>query len=402
MDNKTKLPEKIQSFSHLPHRRWQDATSIAQPLYSPRWRWSPPVAFAPPVIGGAPQAHPLDILGVLDPPGTAASPLCAFPNAFIDAIEHATQTFGAPPFAVLLAVLAAYEADLPEEARLNPAAAPILVGSFGPGAAAARRAAMAVYPKASRHIVELYAVRGAPGQSDDDPLRMGIWPILCPAYLPKSLSTPPPTVRPFTPTDLRSASSARWATGRATCNQRQLLASICGDDAESTFLPPDARHWITALPRLMDRLGFVLTVLTSSGDHLRMVKHFDPSAKFRVLDEMAETACELALVARIHLIAFYARIRPAPTGRVHRAAAALLRHRQKSVSPTTLTSAITDADLRDLVAAGWLDPNEDDAPGGGRHGYAPTDALQRIGAAELPRKRPSRPQPICVVSDCAY
>jgi hypothetical protein len=149
----------------------------------------------------------------------------------------------------------------------------------------------------------------------------------------------------------------------------------------------------------MDRLGLALTLLTSSGDHLGMVRCIEPTAKFSVLDEIAETACELALVARIHLIAFYARIRPASTGGVHRAAAALLRHRKKSLSPTTLTSGVTDADLRDLVAAGWLDPIEDEAPLGGRRGYTPTDALRRIGALELPRKLPSRPKPICILCE---
>ena len=35
-------------------------------------------------------------------------------------------------------------------------------------------------------------------------------------------------------------------------------------------------------------------------------------------EEMAETAFELTMIARTHLIAFYARIRPFRTGPVHR------------------------------------------------------------------------------------
>lgn len=302
----------------------------------------------------------------------------------------------------MLAVLAAFEADLHKSARRHPTDPPILVGLFGPGAAAVRSAAVAVYPKAEPHLINLYAVRGVPDQPGEDPLPRGIWPVLCPAYLPRTPSLPPLTLTPPTPGDLRWASSLRWLAGGEVCVRRQLLASICGDDAEAAYLPPDARLRVTALPRLMDSLGHALTLVASPGADLEILGRFDPTAKFRVLDEVAEAACELALVARIHLIAFYARIRPAPTGGVHRAAAALLRHRRRSIiTPATLTSGVTAADLRDLFTAGWLDPHEFAATRSGRHSYVPSDAFRQIRAPELPRKRPSRPQPICVVSDGA-
>jgi hypothetical protein len=106
------LPAKFQSFSHLLGKAALPAASDGAPaaprLYAPRWRWSAALSAPPPVLGEAPQCHPLDILGVLDPVPAAASIHCAFPEALLDATERATHSSGAPPFAVLLGILATY------------------------------------------------------------------------------------------------------------------------------------------------------------------------------------------------------------------------------------------------------------------------------------------------------
>src|SRR5680860_1117872 len=115
------LPGKFQSFSHLLGKAALPAASDGAPaaprLYTPRWRWSAALSAPPPVLGDAPQCYPLDILGVLGPPPTAASIHCTFPDAILSATERATHAFGAPPFAVLLTILAACERSLPGALR---------------------------------------------------------------------------------------------------------------------------------------------------------------------------------------------------------------------------------------------------------------------------------------------
>jgi hypothetical protein len=86
-------------------------------------------------------------------------------------------------------------------------------------------------------------------------------------------------------------------------------------------------------------------------------------------------AFELTMIARAHLIGFYARIRPARTGPVHRAAAAILRHRPIYVSPTTLTSGISGQDLSGLEAAGWLEPRDEETVRGLAHRFTPTQTI---------------------------
>src|SRR5680860_1908322 len=88
-------PRKFQSFSHLLGKAALPAASDGAPaaprLYTPRWRWSAALLAPPPVLGEAPQCHPLDILGVLDPVPAAASIHCALPEATLNATERATQ-----------------------------------------------------------------------------------------------------------------------------------------------------------------------------------------------------------------------------------------------------------------------------------------------------------------------
>lgn|GEM_PF-5279721 len=371
-------------------------------LYTPRWQWPAADTLAPPVLGGAPQAHPLDILGVFDPPRNAASKFCTFPKALLKAIDAATAAFGAPPFPVLLAILVACEAGLSSSRRAHPNDPPIRVGLFGPGAAAARRAAIALHPEAARHLIDIYAVRGAPDDVSDDPLPRGVWPVLCPAYLPARpapalITMPLPTALPHSSHEI-----PLWRTftaERAKCGYRRVLMSICADDAEAPHLPTDVRSRVTALPRLMDRLYAVLIVLAAPDGALGPIPRREQGAGASPADEMVESAFELAMIARAHLLAFYARVRPAHTGSVHRAAAAMLRHRPLLISPTTLTSGISMQDLRILEAAGWLDPRDEETARGLAHRFTMTNSLLKLNVPALPRKRPSKPRTVNVLCD---
>lgn len=367
-----------------------DGAPAVQRLFSPRWRWPATLSTPPPVLGAAPQCHPLDLLGVFDPPPSAASIHCALPDAVLVATEHGSQAFGAPPFALLLAILGVYERCLAPSSNEPP----ILVGLFGPGAAAARRAAMAIHPEAARHMIDLYAVRGAPDDPSDDPLLRGVWPVLCPAYLPAMCSPArSPTALAHSP---HEPERRAFASERATCNQREVLMSICADDAEASHLPPDVRLRVTALPNLMDRLFTALTTLAAPDG---TIERLEPLLGAHLVDEMAESAFELVMIAHAHLIAFYARVRPARTGSVHRAAAAMLRHHPLFISPTTLTSGISGQVLRTLEAAGWLEARDEETLHGLAHRFTPSDALLRLDKPELPKKRASRPHPVNVLCD---
>jgi hypothetical protein len=400
------LPAEFQSFSHLlgkaalPAAR--DGAPAAPRLYTPRWRWSAALSAPPPVLGDAPQCHPLDILGVFDPVPAAASIHCAFSETLLDATERATQAFGAPPFAVLLAILATYEADPPVDLPRSSGEPVISVGLFGPGAAAVRRATVSIHPEAAQHLIDLYAVRGAPDDPNEDPLPRGVWPVLCPAYLP---ARPAPALPPMPLPKLLAHSpheNQQWrafAADRAKYSHRHMLMSICADDAEALHLPPDVRRRVTALPRLMDRLYAVLSVFASLDGAHRSMEQFGFELGRSLEEEMAETAFELTMIARMHLIAFYARIRPARTGPVHRAAAAILRHRPPNVSPTTLTSGVGERDLRVLADAGWLEPRDEETAYGQAHRFTPSDAFLRLNMPYLPKKRASHPCPIRVLCD---
>lgn len=397
-------PVKFRSLPSPPAAAAPDGAAAAPRLYAPRWNWSAASSISPPVLGDAPQCHPLDILGVLGPPRTAASIHCTFPGAILSATERATQAFGAPPFAVLLTILAACEGDLPGALRASSADPPIRIGLFGPGAAAARHAAVAIHPDAARHLVDLYAVRGTPEGPNADPLPRGIWPVLCPAYLPTWLATaltpmPLPTELTYNPDN--SSRLAGFAVEPVACSQRDVLVSICADDAEASYLPPDVRRRVTALPRLLDRLYATLSVLAPIGGAHGSIDRFQLDARASLADEMAEAAFELAMVARAHLIGFYARTRPARTGPVHRAAAAMLRHRPPNISATTLTSVTDKRDLYQLEAAGWLEARDEETARGLAHRFVPTDEFLALDLPELPRKRPSLPRLIKVLCDGA-
>jgi hypothetical protein len=175
--------------------------------------------------------------------------------------------------------------------------------------------------------------------------------------------------------------------------------SICADDAEAAHLPPDARNRITALPGLMERLCAVLSVFAAPEGALGPIQRREQGAGATPTDDMVESAFELAMIARAHLIAFYARVRPAPTGSVHRAAAAMLRHRPLLISPTTLTSGISGQDLRILEAAGWLEPRDEETAHGHAHRFMMTNSLMELDVPALPRKRPSRGHPVTVLCD---
>lgn len=395
-------PAKFQSFSHQRPLLARAGAMVAPRLYTPRWRWDAASSNAPPVLGGAPQRQPRDILGLLDPPPTAASAYCTLPRNVWRAVERATRGLGSPPLAVLLAILVAHEAALTAALRALPCEPPIRIGLFGPGAAAACRAAVAILPAAAQHLVDLYAVRGAPDDPDADPLPRGVWPVLCPAYAPAGsaptrTSMSLPTARAHGRADtLQVAPSARDPDAYG---QRDVLASICADDAEASYLPADVRCRVTALPRLMDRLYAALSALVTTNGAHGAIELFGCEAGADPSDEMAETAFELTMVARAHLVAFYARVRPARTGPVHRAAAAMLRHRPLNVSPTTLTSGIGGQDLRVLETAGWLEARDEETAHGLAHRFIPTDEFLALGIPQLPRKRASRPYPVSVLCD---
>jgi len=400
------LPAEFQSFCHLLGKAAVPAASdgapVAQGLYTPRWRWLAALSAPSPVLGKAPQCHPLDILGVLDPVPAAASLHCAFPEALLDATERATLAFGAPPFAVLVAILAACEAALPLAPPRSSGEPVISVGLFGPGAAAVRRAAVSIHPAAALHLTDLYAVRGAPDDPNEDPLPRGVWPVLCPAYLPaRTAPTLPPMPLPKLLAQSRQENQ-QWrafAADRAKYSHRHLLMSICADDAEARHLPPDARRRATALPGLMDRLCAALRANGAFDSTSGAIQRPETDVGTNLEDQMAESAFELAMIARAHLIAFYARVRPAHTGPVHRAAAAMLRHRPSLVSPTTLTSGISWQDLRILEAAGWLEPRDEETALGLAHRFMPSAAFLALNLPTLPRKRPHRPKPISVFLD---
>ncbi|AGI68230.1 hypothetical protein OAN307_c26410 [Octadecabacter antarcticus 307] len=400
------LPGKFQSLPSPFGKAALPAASDGAPaeprLYSPRWRWSAALSAPPPVLGEAPQCHPLDILGVLDPVPAAASIHCALPEVTLSATERATQAFGAPPFAILLAILAVYETRLPAALQASSDDPPPRIGLFGPGAAAVRRAAIAINPKAGRHLIDLYAVRGIPDDPNEDPLPRGIWPVLCSAYLPArpASALPPmplPTVLAHSAHEIPQRRA--FAAERAKCSHRRVLMSICADDAEALHLPPDVRSRVTALPGLMDCLYAALSVLAAPDGALGPIRRFERSMGANLADEMAESAFELAMIARAHLIAFYARVRPAHTGPVHRAAAAMLRHRPQFISPTTLTSGVIGQDLRILEAAGWLEARDMETAHGLAHRFMPSDAFVRLDIRELPKKRASWPYPVSVVCD---
>lgn len=395
------LPTKSQSlpspFGKATLPSVSDGAPIAPRLYTPRWCWSAASTAAPPVLGEAPQCHPLDILGVFDPPIVAASIHCALADDLLGATQRATQAFGAPPFAVMLAILTVYEARLQVALRPFPDEAPIRVGLFGPGAAAARRAAMSIHPEVARHLTDLYSVRGAPDNPDADPLPRGVWPVLCPVFLPArpapmltSLHLPPVLSQ-------KSDEDPQWQAffrERVPCNHQRVLMSICAEDAQASYLPPDVRRRVTALPRLMEQLYASLATLAALNGAAGPTPRCEPDAGASVAEDLAETALELAMTARAHMISFYARVRPAPTGSVHRAAAAMLRHRPLNVSPTTLTSGINGGDLRVLEAAGWLEGRDEETVRGLTHRFCPTREFLALKLPELPRKRPSLPKPI--------
>ncbi|WP_417807105.1 hypothetical protein [Thioclava sp.] len=278
----------------------------------------------------------------------------------------------------------------------------ISVGLFGPGAAAARRAAVSIHPEAAQNLIDLYAARGAPDAPNEDPLPRGAWPVLCPAYLPAiplAALSPMPLSKLLAQSPQENQHWRAFTADRAKCSYRHLLMSICADDVEALHLPPDVRRRVTALPRLMDRLYAALSVLAPlDGDHGSM-ERFGLEVGGSLAEELAETAFELTMIARTHLIAFYARIRPARTGPVHRAAAAMLRHRPSLVSPTTLTSEISWQDLRILEAAGWLEPRDEETALGLAHRFMPSAAFLALNLPTLPRKRPHSPKPISVLHD---
>ncbi len=394
------LLAEFRSFSHPAPLSPRGGVPAVPRLYSPRWCWSAASSTPPPVLGGAPQCQPLDILGVLDPPPTAASIYCTLPGSLLSATERATQAFGAPPFAVLLAVLVACEAGLTAALRALPCDPPIRIGLFGPGAAAARLAAMAIQPEAAQYLVDLYAVRGAPDDPNADPLLSGVWPVLCPTYLPTGpVPTRTQALLPAARTQGRADAlqAPPRAGGPDMRSQRDVLASICVDDAEASYLPVDVRRRVTALPLLMDRLYAALSALVTSAGAHGANKRFGYEMGADLADEMAETAFELTMVVRAHLVAFYARTRPARTGPVHRAAAAMLRHRPLNISPTTLTSGIGGQDLRVLEAAGWLEPRDDETTHGLAHRFTPTAEFLALKVPELPRKRPSQAHAVSVL-----
>lgn len=395
-------PDKFVSLRHPKASAHRDCVRAEPILYAPRWRWSGAVSPPPPVLGEAPQCHPLDILGVFDPPLSAASVYCKLPDAALGTTERTTREFGAPPFAVLLSLLAACEAG--STANNGPCSKDesIRIGLFGPGAAAARQAAKAISPEAESQMIDLHAVRGAPDDPGRDPLPRGMWPVLCPAYLPDR-SAPASHQMPLDRLPVHSPHQSRqWralTTDRTHCSNRRVLMSICADDAEASYLPPDVRRRVTALPRLMNRLYVVLSDLNPLYGPNGQTEGFGSRVGARFSDEMAETAFELAMVARAHLIAFYARVRPAHTGPIHRAAAAMLRHRPLRVSPTTLSSGISGGDLRVLEAAGWLEPRDEETDHGFAHRFTPSDAFWEVDIADLPKKWASHPNPVDVLCD---
>jgi hypothetical protein len=92
------------------------------------------------------------------------------------------------------------------------------------------------------HLTDLYAVRGAPDDPNEDPLPRGVWPVLCSAYLP---ARPAPALPPMPLPKLLAHSShenQQWrafAANRAKCSHRHVLMSIFADDAETA--PPACR-----------------------------------------------------------------------------------------------------------------------------------------------------------------
>lgn len=393
---KEQLYRKIQSFSHFD-RPPPLAVEPAPRLYAPRWSWSAASSPPPPVLGGAPLSHPLDILGVLDPPSSAASKHCALPQVLLGAIGDAIQVFGAPPFAVLLTILAACEASLPAALQPPSNEPPIRIGLFGPGAGGVRRAVKAIHPDADRHLVDLYAVRSTPRHPEDDPLPRGVWPVLCHAYLPAEHAQGLTRI-PLREQLARCSPEGQecWpsAAENTKSTQRHVLASIAADDAEAQHLPADVRCRVTALPFLMDRLSNLLNFFGSLDGAPSSIRRLDAPLRASFMDEMVEAASDLAMVTRLHLIAFYARIRPTHTTSVHRAAAAILRHRPNNISPTTLTSGVTVNDLRVLEGAGWVDRRDEETPCGNAPRFAPTRELVEVNIPKLPKKRPTRPFPV--------
>lgn len=254
--------------------------------------------------------------------------------------------------------------------------------------------------EANRHLIDLYAVRGSPDDPNNDPLARDVWPVLCPTYLPAR-----PTVERL-PTPLRAAlahtrSKTSHLMGSAikpvACGQRDVLMSICTDDAEASYLPLDVRRRVTALPRLMGRLHAALTALAAPNGALESIRGFELYAGASLADELAESAFELAMIARTHLVSFYAQVRPARTTSVHLAAAAMLRHCPLNVSPTTLTSGVSGRDLRVLEAAGWLQARDEETAYGPGHRFMPTDTFLTLDIPHLPRKRPSLPAPVNII-----